>query len=118
MVRIAITAVANDAIASTPPMERLWPVQGRDATIRVEAVVLDRLSAMRGPGESYSDVILPLVEVEAGRQKVVVGGGSAASSRRIVEILPLGSLGYQEGVGQGQPVRLSNATPQSYERKQ
>ena len=33
-------------------------------------------------------------------------------------ILLSGSLnGYREGVGQGQPVRLSNATPQSYEMK-
>jgi hypothetical protein len=28
--------------------------------------VVDRLSALRGPGESYSDVILRLVEIEAG----------------------------------------------------
>jgi predicted CopG family antitoxin len=31
----------------------------------LEAAVVDRLSAMRGPGESYSDVILRLVEIEA-----------------------------------------------------
>ena len=48
-------------------MEPLWLVQGRDATIRVEAVVLDRLSPRAAPGESYSDIILPLVEFEAGR---------------------------------------------------
>jgi hypothetical protein len=30
-----------------------------------EAAVLDRLGAMRGPGESYSDVILKLVEADA-----------------------------------------------------
>ena len=28
--------------------------------------VIDRLTAMRGPGESYSDVILRLVEADAG----------------------------------------------------
>jgi hypothetical protein len=28
--------------------------------------VIDRLRAMRGPGESYSDVILRIVEAEAG----------------------------------------------------
>jgi len=33
--------------------------------IWLDAAVLDRLSAMRRPGESYSDVILRLVELEA-----------------------------------------------------
>jgi hypothetical protein len=32
--------------------------------IWLESAVLDRLAAMRGPGESYSDVILRLVEIE------------------------------------------------------
>jgi hypothetical protein len=41
------------------------------------------------PGESYSDVSLRLVEI--GGDRLV--GGSAACSRRIVEILPLGFLG-------------------------
>jgi predicted CopG family antitoxin len=29
----------------------------------IEAAVVDRLATMRGPGESYSDVILRLVEL-------------------------------------------------------
>jgi predicted CopG family antitoxin len=33
--------------------------------IWLEAAAIDRLAAMRSPGESYSDVILRLVEVEA-----------------------------------------------------
>ena len=33
--------------------------------IWLEAAVADRLTAMRGPGESYSDVILRLIELEA-----------------------------------------------------
>jgi predicted CopG family antitoxin len=33
--------------------------------IWLEAPIVDRLAAMRGPGESYSDVILRLVEMEA-----------------------------------------------------
>jgi predicted CopG family antitoxin len=33
-----------------------------------DAAVVERLSAMRGSGESYSDVILRLVELEAGRR--------------------------------------------------
>ena len=35
--------------------------------IWLDATVVERLSAMRGPGESYSDVILRLVEMEARR---------------------------------------------------
>jgi len=31
----------------------------------IEAAVVDRLAAMRGPGEDYSDVILRVVELEA-----------------------------------------------------
>lgn len=31
----------------------------------IEAAIVDRLGAMRGPGKSYSDVILRLVETEA-----------------------------------------------------
>ena len=31
----------------------------------LESAIVDRLAAMRGPGESYSDVILRLVEMEA-----------------------------------------------------
>jgi len=33
--------------------------------ISVEATVLERLRTMRRPGETYSDVILRLVEIEA-----------------------------------------------------
>jgi hypothetical protein len=32
------------------------------------AKTVQRLKAMRGPGESYSDVILQLVKIEAGNQ--------------------------------------------------
>jgi predicted CopG family antitoxin len=32
--------------------------------IWVDAAVVDRLMAMHGPGESYSDVILRIVEIE------------------------------------------------------
>jgi hypothetical protein len=35
--------------------------------IHIEAALLERLRAMRQPGESYSDVSLRLVEIEAGR---------------------------------------------------
>ncbi len=41
--------------------------QGGQCLIHVEAAVVDRLQAMRGPGEDYSDVILRLAQVEGVR---------------------------------------------------
>ena len=61
---------AYDAIASTLPKGAArWPMQrdqGR-CFIQVEAAVVDRMRAMRRPGESYSDVILRLVKLEGSR---------------------------------------------------
>ncbi len=68
MIRIAITPAAYEAICATlPEGAPLWPVEGQGGQcfIHVEAAVVDRLAAMRGPGEDYSDVILRLVELEA-----------------------------------------------------
>ncbi len=67
MIRIAIIA-AYHAICSTLPEDAaLWPVHRRDGQclIHIEAV-LDRLRAMRRPGEEYSDVILRLAKTERG----------------------------------------------------
>jgi len=38
--------------------------------IQLEAAVVNRMRPMRRPGESYRDVILRLVELEAGRRWV------------------------------------------------
>jgi hypothetical protein len=68
MIRITITAAAYDAIRSTLPQDALLgPVERQSGRflIHVKAAVVDRLWAMRGPGESYSDVILRLIELEA-----------------------------------------------------
>jgi hypothetical protein len=66
MIRIALSNEAYDAIASTLPKgSARWPMQ-RDrgqCFIQVEAAVVDRMRAIRRPGESYSAVILPLVEL-------------------------------------------------------
>jgi predicted CopG family antitoxin len=47
----------------------LWLASGLRGSaqrlIGIETAVADRLSAMRGPGDSHSDVILRLVEIEA-----------------------------------------------------
>ncbi len=66
MIRIAITPAAFEAIAATLPLgsvgyEPQLNAKG-ERLIWLEAAVVDRLAAMRGPGESYSDVILRLAE--------------------------------------------------------
>jgi hypothetical protein len=37
--------------------------------IWLESTVVDRLMAMRGPAESYSDVILRLLELDGGQRR-------------------------------------------------
>ena len=69
MVTITISAEAFAAIAGTL-------VEGSKGDARPDGnggylivlshAILDRLKTMRGPGESYSDVILRLVESEEG----------------------------------------------------
>jgi hypothetical protein len=66
MIRLSITPAAFDAIASTLPFgsagfERDLDAKG-DRQVWLEPRVLDRLRAMRGRGESYSDVILRLAK--------------------------------------------------------
>ncbi len=60
MIRISITPAAYDAIIATLPQGApLWPMersQGGRCFVHVEAPVVDRLRAMRGHGEDYSDV--------------------------------------------------------------
>jgi hypothetical protein len=69
MIRIAISQAAFDAIVATLP---LGSVGYENATndkgerlIWLEPGVVDRLRAQRGPGESYSDVILALASSSA-----------------------------------------------------
>lgn len=69
MIRISITPAAFEAIAATLPLgsvgfEPKVDAQGQ-RLIWVEAAAVDRLTAMRRPNESYSDVILRLAELEA-----------------------------------------------------
>ena len=66
MIRISITSAAFEAIASTLPFgsvgfEREAGANG-ERLAWLAATVVDRLAALRGPGESYSDVILRLAE--------------------------------------------------------
>jgi hypothetical protein len=69
MIRIAITPAAFEAVAATLPVGSVGfepqPNEKGERLVWLETVVVDRLGAMRGPGESYSDVIMRLVEIEA-----------------------------------------------------
>jgi len=62
MIRISITPAAFEAITATMPLgsvnfETHTSANG-ERFVRLEPHVVDRLKAMLGPGESYSDVIL------------------------------------------------------------
>jgi hypothetical protein len=66
MIRIAITQAAFEAIAATLPLgsvgyENATNERG-ERLIWLEPRMVDRLGALRGPGESDSDVILRLAE--------------------------------------------------------
>ena len=62
MIRITITIEAFEAIARTLPFGSVsYETEANERgerTVRLEEVWVNRLSAMRGPTESYSDVIL------------------------------------------------------------
>jgi hypothetical protein len=62
LIRIAITQAAFEAIDATLPLgsvgyENATNERG-ERLIWLEPRMVDRLGALRGPGESYSDVIL------------------------------------------------------------
>jgi hypothetical protein len=66
MVRIAISAEAFEAIARTLPLgnvgfENKTDEQG-NRPVWLDRAVVDQLRSLRGPGESYSDVILRIAE--------------------------------------------------------
>ena len=68
MIRIAISQAAFDAMARTLALgsvgfENKTDEQG-NRLIWLDPTVIARLRSLRGPGESYSDVILRLVESE------------------------------------------------------
>ena len=64
MIRIAISQAAFEAIAQTLPLGNVGyenEVNERgERLIWLEPHVVNRLRAMRGPGESYSDVIITI----------------------------------------------------------
>jgi hypothetical protein len=69
MIRIAISQAAFDAIAATLPSSDTYELEldGRGQPhVWLPPNVVDRLRFLRGPGESYSDVILRLASEGAG----------------------------------------------------
>lgn len=68
MIKIAITQAAYDAIASTLPLGTVAVEpeanEKGERYVWLAPAVVDRLRFLRGPGESYSDVILRLAEDE------------------------------------------------------
>jgi hypothetical protein len=68
MIRIAISVKAFETIARALPIGSV-AVEAEanelgERLIWIETTVANRLAALRGPGESHSDVILRLIEVE------------------------------------------------------
>jgi len=67
MIHIAISEAAFEAIATTLPLGSVTYAAETDAKgdrlIWLPRSVADRLRALRGPGESFSDVILGLPRV-------------------------------------------------------
>ena len=67
--QIVLTDAVYDAIASSLPKGAArWPMQREQGQcfIQVETAVVDRMRAMRRPGESYSEVIdSPALRIEA-----------------------------------------------------
>jgi hypothetical protein len=66
LIRVAISAEAFEAVSALLPMGNIGferePDDNGERLIWLEPHVVNRLRALRGPGESYSDVILRLVE--------------------------------------------------------
>jgi hypothetical protein len=66
MIRIAITPAAYAAIAATLALGTVGvePERAQDGGVHIwlDPGVLAKLKALRGPGESYSDVILRVAE--------------------------------------------------------
>jgi hypothetical protein len=67
MISISITPEAFEAIRATLPHTDAPPSKDPDGMIKIwlERKFVDRLAAMRGPGECYSDVILRLAEASS-----------------------------------------------------
>jgi hypothetical protein len=72
MIRISISIAAFEAIVGTLPLGTVGyesePSPKGERWIWLEETWLNKLDAIRMPGESYSDVILWLVQIEAAQR--------------------------------------------------
>jgi hypothetical protein len=70
LIRIAITTAAFDAICATLPVGSVGyeseANERGERLIWLDTAMADRLGAMWGPGESYSDVILRIAADQPG----------------------------------------------------
>jgi hypothetical protein len=78
VIQIAISQATFEAITATLPLgsvgyENKTNEQG-ERLIWLERAVVDRLRSLRGPGQSYSDVILRLVEQEGSHARSSLAG--------------------------------------------
>ena len=71
MISISITGEAYAAIKATLPDQHVsLPSRGPDGMIKIwlDRKFVDRLGKMRGPGESYSDVIVRMAKGDGGEE--------------------------------------------------
>jgi hypothetical protein len=72
MIRVSVSVAAFEALATTSPLgivgcePELTP--NGERLIWLEERWVNKLDAIRMPGESYSDIILWLVEIEAAQR--------------------------------------------------
>ena len=73
MIRIAVTEAALVAIAKILPEGTVLQIdrRGGQCFIHLKEAMADRLGAMRGPGESYSDVILRVAQASGAPPDVL-----------------------------------------------
>jgi len=79
----------HDAVAKTLPIgsvmyETEHTANGQQIHIWVEPAVADKLAAMRGPSESYSDVILGLEAVGHESRRASLGPSSISPSSTVL----------------------------------
>ena len=74
MIRIAITAEAFEAIAATLPLGSVGYEATRDAQgnclVWLDEWTVNKLGALRGPGEDYSHVIVRLFVGRDGEEQI------------------------------------------------
>jgi hypothetical protein len=90
MIGIPVTAAAYEAIKGPlPGQPGSPPLRGCDGLFRIwlDCKVVDELGRLRGPGESYSDVILRLAKASP----VASQRGAGTTARPLSALIPRAS---------------------------